>query len=283
MQVGLRWIPIQRGSLVQSNQSLRTGADGRVGLTRGKETIELGSDSEITLLDAGSELKTSVKQNHGTVTVDVERRNVHHFSVQTPFLAAVVKGTRFTVIVGDGGAEVDVDRGVVQVQDTSRDLVTEIRPGQQAAVLKDVPLNVSGGGQVAIFTFEGERVVPGTTDVMDSTTGAQRNSDTLPAASTEAEDRGPPAHANAGGNNNGNGQSNPSNGVNGNGPPEHSNGGENGNGDGPPEHSNAGGNGGGQLRENGPPAHSNAGGNGNGNGPPDHSNAGGNGKGNGRE
>ena len=268
MLVGSAWVPVERGVVIEPRRTLRTGPDGRVGLSRGNETIELGGDTEISLRDGGAELKTSVIQDRGTLTIDVERRNVQHFSVQTPFLAAVVKGTRFSVTVGDNSAQVDVERGLVQVQDTANDLVTDIGPGRQATVGEDKPLNVSGGGNVAIFTFEGDLVVPGTTEVVDPAADQARSG--VPG-------NGPPAHASAGDNANG--------GNSGKGPPEHSNAGgnrnESGTVDGPPAHSNAGGNGNGHGGGNGPPEHSNAGGNRSekGNGPPAHSNASGNGKG----
>ncbi len=316
IQIGRNWTAVTRGLVVEPQQTLRTGPDGRIGLMRGNETIDLDANTEISLRDAGSELKTSVIQVYGAVSVDVERRNVQHFSVQTPYLAAVVKGTRFTVVVDGSSARVEVDRGVVQVQDTGNDLVTDIRPGQQAVVSENAPLNVTGGRATAVFTFEGVQVVPGTTEPVAAASGSPATGGGPAAAPDPGNpvfgNSGPPAHANAGGNGSGQGNG-------GNGPPAHANAGGNsghGNGgNGPPAHSNGGGgppahahgnNGGGNSGHgnggNGPPAHSNAGGNGGGgppahahgnngggnsghgnggNGPPAHSNAGGNGQGNG--
>jgi hypothetical protein len=82
------WVELVRGSLVQDRQSVRTGPDGRVGLARGAETIELDPGTNIVLQEGAGKL-TSLIQSSGVVRVDVERRNVQHFSVQTPFLAAV--------------------------------------------------------------------------------------------------------------------------------------------------------------------------------------------------
>lgn len=279
IQVGRTWTAVTRGIVVEPQQTLRTGPDGRIGLTRGNETIDLDANTEISLRDAGAELKTSVIQAYGVVSIDVERRNVQHFSVQTPYLAAVVKGTKFTVVVDGSSARVRVDRGVVQVQDTGNDLVTDILPGQQAVVSEDTPLNVTGGRATAVFTFEGVPVVPGTTEPLAEASAASA-ANAGPAAAATATAPGipasgngrPPAHANAGGG----GAGRPDH-VNG-GPPAHANAGGNGpahgNG-GPPAHANAGGNGGG-----GPPAHAHAGGNGGGNsgqgnGPPAHANGGG--------
>jgi hypothetical protein len=70
-----------------------------------------------------------------------------HFAVQTKFLAAVVKGTKFTVKVGDLDAEVAVERGKVQVRDTARNELVDVDPGQAAGAGRDQQLQISGAGQ----------------------------------------------------------------------------------------------------------------------------------------
>ncbi|MDP2779885.1 FecR family protein [Devosia sp.] len=162
-QVSGKWQAIARGDVIADDRLLRTGSDGRIGLSRGAETIELQGDTQIRIKDAGDDLMTSVLQDFGAVSIDVERRNVQHFSVQTPFLAAVVKGTRFTVRSDERGASVDVSRGVVQVQDTINDLVSDIRPGQEATVTTEAPLLVDGMGTKSVWSFEGVPVINGTT------------------------------------------------------------------------------------------------------------------------
>ena len=49
-----------------------------------------------------SELSTTIIQQAGSILLEVEKRNVKHFQVETPYLAAVVKGTQFRVTVGQG-------------------------------------------------------------------------------------------------------------------------------------------------------------------------------------
>ena len=241
------WVELIRGAVVADGQSVRTGPDGRVDLVRGAEVVQLGGGTQI-LLHEGSGNTTSIEQLSGELTAEVERRNVQHFSVQTPYLAAIVKGTIFRVSVGDSTAHVEVDRGTVQVQDRLNDLVVDIVRGQAAEVSITAPLEVTGGSSVAVFTFDGQRVVNGTADVPADEQG--RKKDASPSTP---------------GNSSGNGNS----GENGNGNSDHSDSGGNGNGN--SDHSNSGGNG------NGNSDHSNSGGNGNGNS--DHSN-GGNGRGN---
>lgn len=162
-EVGGKWIPVHRGQVIPNDRYLKTGADGRIGLSRGTESIELASNTQIRIQDAGANMMTTVLQDYGVVAIEAERRNVQHFSVQTPYLTAVVKGTLFTVSVDASGASVRVDRGLVQVQDTIRDLVADIGRGQVASVTRQDPLLVAGGGAIAVFSFKGVQVTNGTT------------------------------------------------------------------------------------------------------------------------
>ena len=295
------WTALERGDVVPDGRKIRTGSTGRVELVRGQERIALAGNTEVEVRDAAGQKMTSVLQFHGSVTIEAERRNVQHFSVQTPVLAAVVKGTQFTVTYRNGQARVDVDRGVVQVQDSAHDMVVDVTPGQAAEASQMAPVDVSGpGSDRVVYLIEGnvvpavarEAVLRGDVAAEDAL-DAVRNG-TIPNANANANARangggqGNAVSANARASNNGNGNSGNSD------PPSHSNAGGNrsetgdngdgnGNGNGPPSHLNAGENGG------GPPEHSNAGGNsssgssGSGSGPPEHSNAGGNGKGNGKK
>jgi len=60
----------------------------------------------------------------------VEKRNVKHFEVETPYLAAVVKGTQFSVTVSATGTRVDVRRGQVEVSDFKSGQIAQVMPGQ---------------------------------------------------------------------------------------------------------------------------------------------------------
>ena len=172
-KVGSNWQSVQRGDIIPNDRYLKTGEDGRVGLVRSNETIELEGNTQIRIQDAGPDRMTSVLQDFGVVAIEAERRNVMHFSVQTPFLAAVVKGTRFTVRSDRSSASVSVDRGLVQVQDTRNDLVADVRPGQAATVSSQAPLLVEGGGPIAVYTFEGAPVVNGTTEAIEASANSR--------------------------------------------------------------------------------------------------------------
>jgi hypothetical protein len=78
----------------------------------------------------------------------VEKRNVKHFEVETPYLAAVVKGTQFRVSVNETNTRIDVIRGQVEVADFRSGQVAQVLPGQAAtAFAHGKPgLSLSGSG-----------------------------------------------------------------------------------------------------------------------------------------
>ena len=115
------WVKLERGDVVSDDSIVRTLGRGRVSFERGPETIDLLPDSQIRIVDQTGRKFTTVMSDYGGVAIDAEVQNVEHFSVATPFLAAVVKGTRFTVSSNDDGSEVSVERGEVMVESNSTD------------------------------------------------------------------------------------------------------------------------------------------------------------------
>lgn len=96
--VDRQWQPLKRGDIVPDSRFVRTAPNGMVELTRGAETVSLDPNSQVRIFDkGGAKPYTTFKQDFGIVSVEAEVRDVQHFAVVTPFLAAVVKGTRFVV------------------------------------------------------------------------------------------------------------------------------------------------------------------------------------------
>jgi hypothetical protein len=115
--------------------TIRTGRNGRVLLVRGEESMLISPNSDVGLPQRPQEgLATTIIQRAGSILLDVEKRNVKHFEVETPFLAAVVKGTQFSVTVGAKSTSVDVKRGQVQVADFKTGQIAQVMPGQGATV-----------------------------------------------------------------------------------------------------------------------------------------------------
>ena len=110
---------VHKASLQESLEpgaSLTTGGDGRVVLSNGKQQIVVGPNSRMTVPAESKSGFTHVLQDLGTLLFKVDKRPTQHFEVDTPMIAAVVKGTTFTVTVGADYAEVHVAEGLVEVK-----------------------------------------------------------------------------------------------------------------------------------------------------------------------
>ena len=140
------WMPLKRGEIVPNEQMVRTLASGHAELTRSNEVVTLGSNTTIRIRHDAETGYTTVLQDFGRVEVDVEARRVKHFEVQTPYLAAVVKGTHFVVTSGSDGATVAVERGAVAVHSISSERSATIGVGQVATVKRKTDLVVGGLG-----------------------------------------------------------------------------------------------------------------------------------------
>lgn len=135
---------------LKAGDSIRTGRTGRVLLTRGQETILISPNSIITLPEQQQDgLSTTIIEKAGSVLIQAEKRNVKHFQVETPYLAAVVKGTRFRVSVTNRGGSVEVTEGRVEVTDFKTGQFALILPGQAAKVAASgrEGLSLSGPGK----------------------------------------------------------------------------------------------------------------------------------------
>jgi hypothetical protein len=144
------WVQLHRGDVVPDGQAIRTQNNARVTLVRGAETVEVGPTSYIEIEDRDGHLYTTVKQWFGTVDVKAEVRDVNHFAVVNTRLAAVVKGTHFTVKSNLAGAQVGVERGHVGVVDVDTHQSVIVTAGQSAST------DSSGGG----LTVEGDGQLP---------------------------------------------------------------------------------------------------------------------------
>jgi hypothetical protein len=139
------------GAVVKPGDNVRTGQTGRVLLTRGEESMLISPNSAMGIpLEKKSDLSTTIIQQAGSILLEVEKRNVKHFSVETPYLAAVVKGTQFRVTVNKDDSRVDVVRGQVEVSDFKSGKYALVQPGQAAEVsLKSIGLLLSGSGNLS--------------------------------------------------------------------------------------------------------------------------------------
>jgi hypothetical protein len=140
------WQELGRGDVVPDDRVIRTLRNGRVDFARDSETISLAGNTQIQIRDKAGERYTAVTQYFGTVEVEAEVRNVRHFEVRTPFLAAVVKGTRFIVKSGKDESSVEVKRGRVEVTDVHTGLNALVPAGQTATVTAEGAFALKGRG-----------------------------------------------------------------------------------------------------------------------------------------
>lgn len=126
---------LRLGDAIEPGSEIATEAGSHVTLTRGKTSMTLSPESRTKIpFDSDQGQRTSIFQRFGSLLLKVDKRPEQHFEVQTPFLAAVVKGTVFTVEVGGNGAAVHVSEGAVEVGALASGQVELVRPGQTATV-----------------------------------------------------------------------------------------------------------------------------------------------------
>jgi hypothetical protein len=173
------WHPLKKGDIVPDDRPIATSGSGHAALTRGNETIELGPNTQIRINDKGGRKPfTTVFQYSGTVAIEAEVRNVQHFAVRNQYLAAVVKGTRFTVTEGTNGASVEVQRGQVSVEDENSSDSVLIVAGEKATIAKGGELAVSGKAKpgAAKHTSGGSKTTSGDTASNGGTSGTGTSS-----------------------------------------------------------------------------------------------------------
>lgn len=148
---GVQSVSLGPDTVLPDGATLTTGEGSRVLLSHGTQTLIVGPNAVVTIPAGDSGGITTVLQRAGAVEFDVDRQNSPHFAVETPFLAAIVKGTHFTVKIDDFGANVAVVRGLVEVTDLASGEKVDVPPGQNANVTggPDGKLTVGGGGQRA--------------------------------------------------------------------------------------------------------------------------------------
>jgi FecR-like protein len=172
---GLQPASVQVRAALSPGDIIATAANGRAMITKGDDYVVVAPGSRLMLPKEQQQTGfTRLVQQVGTMLYKVKRTGVPHFSVETPMLAAVVKGTTFTVVVDSNRAAVQVTEGVVEVSSVAGDArrlveggmtvyvgrerpndILEVRP-DSADLPKsgdDEPVKVEGSGDVALATI----------------------------------------------------------------------------------------------------------------------------------
>lgn len=111
---------------------VRTQDKGRAVITQGDTSITLNPGTELSLSSSSSRAKkliSLIKQRIGSAIYKVEK-HPGDFTVETPYLVSVVKGTRFSVVTDSRDSLVTVTEGLVEVRDLRSGENNMVRPGE---------------------------------------------------------------------------------------------------------------------------------------------------------
>ena len=180
-----RALVARKDSKLQTGDTIRTGAKARAVLVRGKEFVVVSPGAKLTVSEpeeTGGVIQFF--QSLGNALFKIEKKSTQHFGVQTPYLAAVVKGTTFNVSVSEEQSRVQVTEGAVEVA-TSSDL--------EAALLTPGMIGVVDGGQVEDLIVVADAsasdlstsVVRGTPEFVSQLPNSNREPDAGPSATAE--------------------------------------------------------------------------------------------------
>ena len=189
---GLQPASLQVRATLSAGDVVATGANGRAMLTRGDDYVVVAPGSRLLL---PREVKqsgfTRLVQQVGTMLYKVKHTGVPHFAVETPMLAAVVKGTSFTVVVDKDRAAVQVTEGVVEVSSLVGDSKRLVEGGVTVYIGRERPQDIvelkpgapeiptsSGDDEAAVKIDRSGDVSLGT--ITDLTGGLVREAPTAP-------------------------------------------------------------------------------------------------------
>lgn len=107
-------IAIAAGSRLTPPVKIETGADGFLRIEQASSNLDIGPNSVLLIPIANAESE-SIIQNLGRVLYSVKPRKSRSFSVQTPYLVSVVKGTVFSVAIENDATSVSLLEGSVEL------------------------------------------------------------------------------------------------------------------------------------------------------------------------
>ena len=146
VQRGSQVIAARRGAAIAPGEVVSTGANGRAVLVRGRDFVIVSPRTRLRV-PGTSEQGGNIRmiQAAGRAQYRIERQAAPHFAVRTPHLVALVKGTVFTVTVGENGATVAVSEGRVEVATLAGEMRQMVEPGFAASVSAADPARLSHG------------------------------------------------------------------------------------------------------------------------------------------
>jgi len=125
---------VQPGTVIAPPVTILTGGDGHVELRQGATTVSIASDTRVELPATASAdgLIERVSQPRGNVVYEVARRPGRKLRIETPYLVAVIKGTRFNVSAQDENATVSLFEGRLEIWTPDDSDVVQLNAGEIA-------------------------------------------------------------------------------------------------------------------------------------------------------
>lgn len=124
-----------RGALLSSGAMITTAPGARAVIVRGEEFVVISPNTRLRVPQAAeADGIMQIIEDFGTALFKIKKKSTPHFGVKTPYLAAVVKGTTFTVTVGEEGGTVQVTEGAVEVSTLDGGATDLVTPGAIAMV-----------------------------------------------------------------------------------------------------------------------------------------------------
>jgi hypothetical protein len=169
---GESWIKLDQDRALNAGDSIWTGRNGRILLKNDQGSVLLAPKSLVKIPAQALPSNFSVLfQTYGKVSAEVDKRRARHFSIQTPYLAAVVKGTEFDVEIKKKQTNVSVSEGLVGVVDIDTGETVDVPAGSAVSTAA----KAGGGlGQVVAVAASGKSGSSSSTS--DSSGGSENNS-----------------------------------------------------------------------------------------------------------
>lgn len=128
------WRQVEVGDRLSPGTQVRTGMNGHLTMIRGRDTLVIYPESAFVVSGDPDYPPDSIFQSLGKLLFEVDHRETRSFSVETPLLAATVKGTRFVVVVTPSRSTVTVEAGSVEVTVRTTGETALLQPGMTATV-----------------------------------------------------------------------------------------------------------------------------------------------------
>jgi len=155
---GKNWTPLATGMSVPNGAWINTGRGGRAFMRRGRDTLLVNAQTLINSRERGTDSRpvTTITQQFGEIRVDVQKRGYDQMTVRTPYMAAVVKGTRFSVYSRQKRSSVRVARGLVEVTDPDTGARAQVGAGGKAEInaVTETSINLSGANTAMVSSSQ---------------------------------------------------------------------------------------------------------------------------------